>query len=134
MFTRRTVTLWIGIAMLSGMFLMGQEAWPPPGGAPYAFQVHPGDTGIAVGGSFVYTVNVFNNAGNLVADLREVWEAGYKVQFFEPEGTGLNKVVAPGTIARSVVYTEPGDYRITVVVTHPDQSQEFFDIEVTVQK
>ena len=30
MFSRRTLTVWIGILLLSGMFLTGQETWPPP--------------------------------------------------------------------------------------------------------
>jgi len=32
MFKRRLVPVWIGIILLSGMFLMGQETWPPPQG------------------------------------------------------------------------------------------------------
>ena len=30
MFSRRTASIWIGIILLSGMFLMGQDAWSPP--------------------------------------------------------------------------------------------------------
>jgi len=30
MFSRRTGPVWIGIIILSGMFLMGQQTWPPP--------------------------------------------------------------------------------------------------------
>ncbi len=30
MFRRDTIPIWIGIIFLSGMFLMGQETWPPP--------------------------------------------------------------------------------------------------------
>jgi len=30
MFSRSTMSVWIGIAALSGMFLMGQDTWPPP--------------------------------------------------------------------------------------------------------
>ena len=29
MFSRRTLPVWIGVIFLSGMFLMGQETWPP---------------------------------------------------------------------------------------------------------
>jgi len=29
MYTRKTILVWIGIIVLSGMFLMGQETWPP---------------------------------------------------------------------------------------------------------
>ena len=30
MFSRRTLRVWVGIMLLSGMFLMGQETWAPP--------------------------------------------------------------------------------------------------------
>ena len=30
MFSRRTLAVWAGIAVLAGMFLMGQDTWPPP--------------------------------------------------------------------------------------------------------
>ena len=30
MFSRRTLPVWIGLILLSGMFLLGQETWPPP--------------------------------------------------------------------------------------------------------
>jgi len=31
MFARRNIFVWVGIVILSGLFLIGQEAWPPPG-------------------------------------------------------------------------------------------------------
>jgi len=30
MFRRNLIPVWVGIMLLSGMFLMGQETWPPP--------------------------------------------------------------------------------------------------------
>ena len=35
MFSRRTLPVWIGLILLSGMFLMGQETWPPCSGYNY---------------------------------------------------------------------------------------------------
>lgn len=34
MVSRKTLPVWIGIILLSGMFLMGQDAWVPPSGCP----------------------------------------------------------------------------------------------------
>ena len=49
MFSRNTVFVWIGIILLSGMFLMGQDGWGPSGPAFVFVSSHAVDGSISFG-------------------------------------------------------------------------------------
>lgn len=49
MFSRNTAFIWIGIILLSGMFLMGQDGWAPSGPALVFVSSHAVDGSISFG-------------------------------------------------------------------------------------
>ncbi len=48
MFKKNFITVWLGILIFSGMFLMGQESWPPPDNCAF---VNCGENGTCVDGT-----------------------------------------------------------------------------------
>jgi hypothetical protein len=113
---RNLFPVWIGIAALSGLFLLGQETWPPPGGCVTDAGC---DDGVPCNGAETCVANVCQAGGGecddpVFADMTTSLE-------HRGPGTEVNYIVAhEGSLFATVSTWNASDIEIPITVLRKD--------------